>query len=132
MPQQGRAVADKQVGTEREVQGDAAADRHHAHQEFWREAVPHPQAVFGKIRPENRLYGRLEKRRNRERRRDADHQACEHEKLGRKTHEKRRLLRRSRKRCWGRPEEHIADEAERVGDRKRARDGYDVRQCTIY
>ena len=65
-------------------------------------------------------------------RNDADEKACEHEKLGRKAHEKRRLAWCARQLRRRRTKEDITYEAQRVRDRKHARGRNDVRQRLIY
>ena len=63
---------------------------------------------------------------------DADDKACEHEKLGRKAHEKGRLAGVRGRSVRRRTKEYIAYEAQRIRDRKHARDRDDVRQRLIY
>ena len=90
------------------------------------------QAVLGNCGAENSAERGFEQRTYRKRRDDADHETCQNEKLGRKAHEERRLLRGARQPLrWG-PEEHFAYEAQRVGDGEHAGDGDDVRQRLVH
>ena len=62
---------------------------------------------------------------------DADDEARQDEKLGRKPHQERGLVRRARQVGRSRAEEHVADEAQRIGDREHAGQGDDIRKRLI-
>ena len=110
----------EQVGAQHEIHADAARHRDGAHQEFGGEAMPEPEAVFGDRGSEDRTHGRVKDRSYGIGRSDADNEACQDEKLGRKAHQERRLMRRARQVCRRGAEENVANEAKRIGDREHA------------
>jgi len=78
--------------------------------------VPDPETVLRHVGTEHGASGGIEDRCNGQRRSDAHHDACKHEKLGWKPHQEGRLVRRARKADGGRTEEHVANEPERIGN----------------
>ena len=63
---------------------------------------------------------------------DADDDTRKNEKFGREAHEEGRLPWGARQPLRGRTEEHIAYEAQRVGDGEHAGDGDEVRQRLVH
>ena len=110
---------------------DAPAERDDAHQELGGEAMPDGEAVLRDGRAEDGTHRRVESGPT-VTRGDADDKACQHEKLGRKPHQERRLMRRARQIGRSGAEEHVADEAQRIGDREHAGQGDDVGQRLIH
>ena len=100
-----------------QVERGAAGQRDEAHQERQVEAMPDGQAVGRQFAAHHRLGGRGEEGADRPGRRDADHQADQHQQLDRHAHPVRRLVRLlGHVGTAGRPEEHVEHEARRVGD----------------
>ena len=81
---------------------------------------------------EHGAHGGVEDRTDGQRRGDADDEARQHEKLGREPHQERRLVRRARQVLRSGAEEHVADEAQRIGDREHAGQGDDVGKRLIH
>src|SRR3954464_7936096 len=94
--------------------------------------MPDGKTVVGNVRTDNGAYRGLQQRPLGNIGNDADEKAGQHKEPRRKAHEERRLTWAARKllRKWAK--EDFAYEAQRVRDRKHARDGYDVRQRLIY
>ena len=132
MAQQRRSIASEQVRAQEKIQADAAAYRDQAHQERGGEAMPDGKTVLRNIWADHGAHRGFEQRPHGDGRNDANEKACEHEKLGRKAHEEGRLAWRARKLPRRRTKEDFAYEAQRVRDRKHARDRNDVRQRLIY
>ena len=112
-----------------QIEHDAAHQRDHAHQQRQGEAVPHRQAVGRACRrpaPTRRRYARNGPMVSAGK--HADHEAGQHQKLDRKTHPERRLVRLARQIRRRRAEEHAVDEAQRIGDAEHAGQGRDVGQ----
>ncbi len=94
--------------------------------------MPHGEAVLGNHRAEDGACCGFEQRAHGLSGDDAHHKTCQHEKLGGKAHQERRLTRRARQLFGRGPKKHVAYKAQRVSDSEHARDGDHVGQRLIY
>ena len=123
-----QTVMQREQGLASDIQGDPAKQRNHAHPQRRAEAMPDRQIMLRQRRLQHRAGCQCQDRLHGQRRQHADQQADRHQHLHRHLHPAWRFMRRAWQVDGVAVEEHVVDEAQRIGHREYAGKSHRDRQ----